>query len=303
MARMYFTRNDVVTTFATDALLTASSATSYTTGDYFYSIASGAYRWLKDTSLYNASTDLLADNEESFYQKVTDVGHIEVFGSAIFGNSSDDSVRFNGKLVGQIYRNETGVDAKSLKLHNHDTTATTNNEFKYETINTSGANYGTWNECHIAATGTATLRAQTNVAVVEALDGDGVAITVTDTTLIASYAQARADGTIAGNSFVSSSYAIVGASVAMTVNHLNALWLDTHMANVVAGSYQLLYMTENGATALDQVMYLRTPGAVAFAEFDTCNAMVSSGAQTGGTAKKIRVTVDGVEHFWNVYTG
>lgn len=297
MSRLYFTRNDVVTEFATDALLTASDATSYTTGDYFYSIASGAYRWRKDTSLYNSSTDLLADNEESFYQKVTDVGHLEVYGSAIFGASSSDSVRFLGKLVGQIYRNETGVNAKSLKLHNHDTAATMNNEFKYETINTSGNNYGTWNECHLAATGTATLRAQTNVAVVEA------GLTLTDTTLIASYAQSRADGTIAGNSFVSSSYAIVGASAAMTANHVNALWLDTQMANAITGSYQLLYMTENGAEPLDQCIYLRTPGSVAFAEFDTCSAMVTSGAETGGTAKKIKITVDSVVHYINSYTG
>ncbi len=222
---------------------------------------------------------------------------ITASGNTILGTDSDNSITFNAKLAGQLYRNETGVDSKSLKLHNHDTAATMNNEFKYETINTSGSNYGTWNECHIAASGTASLRAQTNVAVVEAT------VTATDTTLIGSYAQVRADGDVAGDSFLSSIYGIVGASAAMTASHVNALWLDTHMANAITGSYQLIYMTENGATALDQVMYIRTPGAVAFAEFDTCSAFVSATAETGGTAKKIKITIDGVVHYINAYTG
>ena len=182
-------------------------------------------------------------------------------------------------------------------MHNHDTAATMNNEFKYETINTSGDNYGTWNECHIAATGTATLRAQTNVAVVEST------FTATDTTLIGSYSQVRGDGDIAGNSFVSGMYSIVGASAAMTATHVNALWLDTHMANTVTGSYELLYMTENGATALDQVMYMRTPGAVAFAAFDTCSAFISNSVVNSGTEKKIKITIDGVVYYINARTG
>jgi len=294
MARLFFPRNDVVTAFATDALLTASDTSGYTTGDYFYSIASGSYRWINDLSLYNSNYDLMADDSGSFYQKERDVGHLEVYGSVKLGGSSSDSVRFTGKLVGEIYRNETGVNSKSLKLHNHDTIATMNNEFKYETINTSGANYGTWNECHIAATGTATLRAQTNVAVVEST------YTVTGTTLIGTYSQARADGTIAGSSFVAASYSIIEASAAMTVSHLCSQWLDSHQANAVTGSHQLAYWTNNGAATMDEALYLYGGDKIsAFVNFDTCGGgmVTTATGETMTVTDKIAITIGGATRY------
>jgi hypothetical protein len=78
----------------------------------------------------------------------------------------------------------------------------------------------------------------------------------------------------------------------MTASHVSALWLDTHQAEAITGSYQLIYGTENGATALDQVMYFRTPAAAAFIEFDTCSAFVSDTATTAGASKKIKITID-----------
>jgi hypothetical protein len=172
-----------------------------------------------------------------------------------------------------------------------------NAEFKYDSVSTSGATYGIYNEAFIGATGTASVTAGLNCAVVSAT------FTATDSTIIGCYGQARADGTVAGSSFMAGLYGLIEASAAITASHVCSCWLDTHQAAAVTGSYELLYMTENGATALDQVMYVRTPGAVAFATFDTCSTFISATAETGGTAKKIKVLVDGVVHYINCYTG
>lgn len=148
----------------------------------------------------------------------------------------------------------------------------------------------------IKTTGTATMRGVQGVATV---DGGVVA---TDTTLIGTYGQARNDGTTAGNTFMAGLYGLIEEGGGTTVaGHVCSAWLDTHVATAITGSYQLLYGTENGATALDQVMYFRTPGAVAFIEFDTCTAFMGSGAKSGGTAKTAKVTVDGVTHYINLW--
>ncbi len=224
--------------------------------------------------------------------------NVTLSGNTIIGDAGTDTVTFNAKLVGQLYRNETGVDSKSLKMHNHDTAATMNNEFKYETINTSGNNYGTWNECHIAATGTATMRAQTNVTVLEST------FTATDTTLIGTYSQCRGDGDIRGASFVAAQYALIEASAAITATHVTSSWLDSHQANAVTGQHDFQYMTNNGAAVMDQVTYIYGGNKITnWMAFDTVDGMISATAETGGSSKKIKILVDGVLHYINAYTG
>lgn len=163
---------------------------------------------------------------------------------------------------------------------------------------TSGSVWGLDNETHVAATGTVSVRGIQGVAVLDAT------FTATDATYIGSYAQVRADGTFTGSGFMAGSYALVEASPAITASHVCSQWLDSHQANAVTGSHQLAYWTNNGAAVMDQALYLYGGNSVtAFAEFDTCAGMISDTAETGGTSKKIKITIDGVVHYINAYTG
>lgn len=225
---------------------------------------------------------------------------LTVTGNTILGNAWTDTITFTGKLTGQLYCNDTWKSAQTLKIHNHLSTGTGigSYEWKTETINTSGAFVWLWQDANINATWTATATAILWVATVSAT------FTATDTTLIGTYWQARVDGTVAWNSFVAWLYWLVEASTAITASHVCSAWLDSHQANAVTGSHQLLYMTNNWAAQMDEVMYIYGwDKTTAFAKFDTCSWMVSDTAETGGTSKKIKIDIDWVVHYINAYTG
>jgi hypothetical protein len=162
---------------------------------------------------------------------------------------------------------------------------------------TSGQVISLDHEAHVTASGTASLRGVQGLAVLDDT------FTATGATYNGLYGQFRADGTFAGAGFGAAIYGLVEASAAITADHICSLWLDTHQALAITGSYQLLYLTENGAEPLDQVFYLRTPGAKALMELDTCSTFVSATATTAGTSKKIKITIDGVAYYINAYTG
>jgi hypothetical protein len=63
-------------------------------------------------------------------------------------------------------------------------------------------------------------------------------------------------------------------------------------------------MTNNGSATLDQAIYVYGGDkTTALMELDTCAGMVSDTAETGGTSKKIKITIGGVVHYINAYTG
>lgn len=163
---------------------------------------------------------------------------------------------------------------------------------------TSGQFIGFDNETHLKATGTASVRGTQGVAVVDAT------FTATGTTLIGTYGQARADGTIAGSSFMAGLYGLIEASTAITASHVCSAWLDSHQAEAVTGSHQLLYMTNNGAAQMDQAIYVYGGDKItSLIELNTVSGMVADTAETGGSSKKIKITIDGVVHYINAYTG
>jgi hypothetical protein len=109
---------------------------------------------------------------------------------------------------------------------------------------------------------------------------------------------------MAGAGFMAGLYGLIEASAAITASHVCSAWLDSHQANAVTGSHQLLYMTNNGAATMDQAIYLYGGDKItALMELDHVSGMVSDTAETGGTAKKIKITIDGVVHYLNAYTG
>ncbi len=163
---------------------------------------------------------------------------------------------------------------------------------------TSGTYIGLDGETHLAATGTTSIRGTQGVAVVDAT------YTATGTTLIGTYGQARADGTVAGASFMAGLYGLIEASAAITASHVCSAWLDSHQAEAVTGSHQLLYMTNNGAAQMDEAMYIYGGDKItSLMALDTVDGMVSDTAETGGSSKKIKITIDGVVHYINAYTG
>ena len=163
---------------------------------------------------------------------------------------------------------------------------------------TSGQFMGFDGETHLKATGTASIRGVQGVAVVDAT------YTATGTTLIGTYGQARADGTVAGSSFMAGLYGLIEASAAITASHVCSAWLDSHQANAVTGSHQLLYMTNNGAAQMDQAIYIYGGDKItALMELDTVEGMVADTATTSGASKKIKITIDGSVFYLNAYAG
>lgn len=213
------------------------------------------------------------------------------------------AVNTNYPINGGTYA-KTGISIVrgSLKVDVRPTGGSTNSyaeQIRYNIGGTSGSFIGLDNESHITATGTASVRSTQGVAVVD------TGYTVTGGTIIGTYGQARADGAVAGSSFMAGLYGLVEeGGGAITASHVCSAWLDSHRNTAVTGSHQLLYMTNNGTATLDEAIYLYGGNKITkFAKFDTCGTMVSDTATTSGTSKKIAIDIDGTTYYINAYTG
>ena len=219
-------------------------------------------------------------------------------GNTTIGDSSSDSLIVTAKITGDLYWNDSASADKTIKAHNHNSTSTTNAEFKYDSDITSGATYGVWSDNNIGTTGTASATAILGVATVE------TGVTATGSTVIGTYGQARADGTVAGSAQMAGLYGLVGASAAITATLVCSAWLDSHQANAVTGSHQLLRMTNNGAAVMDEVMYIYGNDAItALMSIDAASGMVADTATTAGASKKIKINIDGSVFYMNAYAG
>ncbi|MCK9598756.1 MAG: hypothetical protein M0R06_06950 [Sphaerochaeta sp.] len=224
---------------------------------------------------------------------------LSVTGTTTLGDAATDFITFTGKGTGQLYFNDTAKTAQTLKVHNHATTTTEigSYEGKSDTSKTSGAFTGLWQDANLNETGTgsatAILGVATNVA----------GATNTGGTLIGTYGQARSDGTMAGSAFMTGLYGLIEASTATTASHVASAWLDSHQAEAVTGSHQLLYMTNNGAATMDEAQYLYCGDKItSYASFDTCSGMVAGpSTAASGTPVKVKITVDGTPYYINAY--
>jgi len=122
------------------------------------------------------------------------------------------------------------------------------------------------------------------------------------------YGQWRADGTVNGDVFASAIYGIIGDGGTYTaVNHVAALWLDSHLTKTVtAGKKSFVYMSNNGGIAFDNGFYIyggtASQGITNLFNLDTCtdSGLVSTLGAVGvhGTdTKKIKIVIDGVVHY------
>lgn len=209
-------------------------------------------------------------------------------GNTTIWDSSSDSLTVNAKITGQLYWNDTASAVKTVKAHNHDSTSTINAEFKYDTAITSGETYWIWSDNNIGATGTASATAILWVATVE------TGVTATWSTIIGTYGQARADGTVAGASFMTGLYGLIEASAAITATHVTSCWLDSHQAAAVTWQHDLLYMSNNGAATMDQAIYIYGWNKISnLFELNTVSGMTNA-ANGSGADVYINITIDGV---------
>jgi len=163
---------------------------------------------------------------------------------------------------------------------------------------TSGSFIGLDNESHLVATGTASVRGTQGVAVVDAT------FTCTGGTIIGVYGQARIDGTLAGSGFMAGLYGLIENSTALTASHVASLWVDSHQDNAITGNHELIYASNNGDAQMDQAIYIYGGDKItSLMKLNTVSGMVADTATTAGTSKKIKITIDGVVHYLNAYTG
>jgi len=212
---------------------------------------------------------------------------------------------FNGAVVSIGNALKTGYNKLTgyTKFDYRPTGGGTNSyavQIRHNVGNTSGLVSSLDHEAHVVASGTASLRGVQGVAVVDAEK------TVTGGTLNGVYGQVRNDGAVAGAGFLAALYGIVEAGGVITASHVCSAWLDSHQANAVTGEHELLYMTNNGAAELDQVMYA-SGQANALIHLNTAGGpalnYVSDNAETAGAAKKIKILIEGVPYYINVYPG
>lgn len=226
-------------------------------------------------------------------------GNIAITGTTTLGDASSDYITFTGKGTGQLYFNDSGKTAQTLKIHNHTTTSTEigSYEGKSDTNKTSGAFYGLWQDANLNVTGTGSATAILGVAI------NASGATNTGGTIIGTYGQARSDGTMAGSAFMTGLYGLIEASTATTASHVTSAWLDSHQAEAVTGSHQLLYMTNNGAATMDEAIYVYGGNKISsLMELNTVTGMVTGpGTAADGTPVKIKITVNGTPYYINAY--
>ena len=124
--------------------------------------------------------------------------------------------------------------------------------------------------------------------------------TMTGGSVIGTYGQVCNLGTVNGSGAVLSGlYGLIEDGGTYTaVSHVNAAWLDSHLdQTVTAGLSELLYMTNNGDTVMDNAFYIYAGNNITnLFTIDTASGMVSDSTTADYTftkTRKIKVNVGG----------
>jgi len=110
------------------------------------------------------------------------------------------------------------------------------------------------------------------------------------------------DGVFNGTGLHAALVAKVDAGGTFTnVGHLASLWVDSLQEGTVTGSHELIYATNNGASVMDQFIYLYGGDKIAsLIELNTCGTMVGAKVDADiafAHYKKIAITIDGVAYW------
>jgi len=111
--------------------------------------------------------------------------------------------------------------------------------------------------------------------------------TMTGGGLIGSYGQICNLGTLNGAGIISAaSYSLIEDGGTFTaVSHLAAGWFDTHLTKTItAGVYDLLYLTNNGTTQIDNALYIYAGNKITnLFNIKTASGMVGANQAGGST--------------------
>jgi hypothetical protein len=129
--------------------------------------------------------------------------------------------------------------------------------------------------------------------------------TATAGTIIGTYGQACNLGTMNGSGIMMAAlYGIIEDGGTFTaVSHVASAWLDSHLTKSVTGEHELLYMTNNGSSTMDQAMYVYAGNKITnLLNINTASGMVSADNAGGSTLnftnwKTIKMVLDGETHY------
>jgi hypothetical protein len=142
----------------------------------------------------------------------------------------------------------------------------------------------------IEATVDAKPSTETSQAGIRGLGGIGrlaSGYTMTGGSLVGAYGQACNNGVINGSgAMVTGLYGLIEDGGTFTaVSHISAAWLDSHLdQTVTAGVFDLLYMTNNGDTTVDNAFYVYAGNKITnLFNIKTASGMVGDNQAGGST--------------------
>lgn len=120
--------------------------------------------------------------------------------------------------------------------------------------------------------------------------------------MLAGWFQLDNDGVFNGTGLHAALVAKVDAGGTFTaVGHLASLWVDSLQEGSVTGQHELIYATNNGASVMDQAIYLYGGNKISnLIELNTCGTMVGNKVDADVTFahyKKIAITIDGAAYW------
>lgn len=183
------------------------------------------------------------------------------------------------------------------KFHNHACTEGYAVEIKSDPVSVSGVHFGV--EVTVDAT-PSTETSQLGTRGGGHIGRLAAGYTMTGGSLVGAYGQACNLGTLNGSGIImSGSYALLeDGGVFTAVSHVAGEWVDSHLnKTITAGKSELAYWTNNGATVLDNALYIYAGNKITnLFTIDTASGMVSDATTADYTftkTRKVKVVVGG----------
>lgn len=124
--------------------------------------------------------------------------------------------------------------------------------------------------------------------------------------IIGLYGQAANNGTINGSGvMVAAMYGLLeaGGGTYTALSHISACWLDSHLTETIAaGTFDLLYMTNNGETQVDNAFYVYAGNKITnLFNVNTASGMAAVTGVCNTAAGSLKVVVEGETKYLQLY--
>lgn len=217
-------------------------------------------------------------------------------------NGSGTDVRFYSATSGKYFLWDESADTLNVhglqKFHAHLVTESYGAQFRTEYNAATGDFFGIDAEAHqqVSRTAGGVRGLSMTARVVASTTVSGSA------NIVGGHFLLDNDGTLNGTGLHAALVAKVDAGGTFTaVGHLASLWVDSLQAGTVTGNHELIYATNNGASVMDNFLYLYAGNKItSFMKIDTATGMVSAntvGDATFANWKTIKIDLDGTVHY------